>query len=243
MKKRSLTPYIFLIVILSVTIVLCAFTTRGYINYDLPVKIDLPDNIGDYRGFDILNCQNESCLKSFSREDITNSTTCPVCGGNLDILHLSEYQLLPKDTKIMHRTYKRSSGPMFMVSVVVGGHERRSIHKPQRCLVAQGNVISEQYPIEVEISETDSLDVMLMDLNRSKLFFAYWFTDGQRETEKHISRLFWVAWNGIMHNERRRWAYISIAVINNSHSSDPIPDLKKFISDLYPEVSIIDRKF
>jgi len=241
MKKRGLFPYLSLYIILAVAIAACALTTRGYLNPDFPVKMELPDNIGSYHGFDIYNCQNEDCLKSFSSEDITNNVTCPVCGGELDKISLAEHQLLPKDTEILHRSYKSSSGQVFMVAVVVGGHERRSIHKPQRCLVAQGNRINKETSVKVKISETDSLNVMLMELNRSNLFFAYWFTDGRRETSRHISRFLQIAWNGIVHNERRRWAYISVASANSSGDNSK-NNLLEFIGALYSEIRISESK-
>jgi len=50
---------------------------------------------------------------------------CPKCGGRLDQVSLPEHRLLPHDTEIIHRSYRGPSGRIYMVSVVVTGHERR----------------------------------------------------------------------------------------------------------------------
>ena len=238
--KRSLTPYIFLSLVLCTVIALCAFTTRGHFVEELPVKMVLPENMDGYQSFDVLHCQNENCLKSFSSEDLTNTLSCPECGGKLDLVSVAEYQLLPRDTKILHKSYKSASGQIFMVSVVIGGYERRSIHKPQVCIVGQGNTINGQRLMKVPLAQDKYLDTMLIDINRSKLYFAYWFTNGERETALHLTRLLRTAWDGIIHNERRRWAYISVAVANNN-SSEILPELKIFISRIHFIISNKDQ--
>jgi hypothetical protein len=235
--KMRVVAYLCLLAVLLSALVLCAFTTRGDFDAALPVNPVLPDNISGYHGFEILHCQNEDCLKSFSSEDLTNSVVCPDCGGRLDPISVAEHRLLPKDTTILHRAYRSPSGREFAVSVVIGGHERRSIHKPQVCIVGQGNVISGQHLIKVTLDGTANLDVMLMDVNRSHTYFAYWFTDGRLETARHLTRLARTAWDGIIHNQRRRWAYISVSV-RNTGGRDALPELKNFIGQLHPMISL-----
>ena len=236
MNIRRLIPHLSVIAILLASIAVCAFTTKGRFDSTLPVKMQLPQDIGEYHGYEILNCQNEECLKHFDSSDLTNKTVCPVCGGKLDSVSLAEYRLLPRDTIILHRAYRRPSGQPFMVAVVIGGHERRSIHKPQVCIVGQGNTINGQRLIKIPVSRKTAADVMLLEVNRSKLYFAYWFTDGTHETARHLVRLFLTAWDGIIRNERRRWAYISVAAPNNS-SQDSLSELKDFIAKLYPAIN------
>ena len=241
MKPKRLTAYFVTIAVLTVVILICAITTRSRYITDSPVKTILPENIGDYRGYEVYFCQNEECMRSFPQQELTNTTVCPVCGGPLDTIPLSEHLLLPSDTGIVHRNYKSPSGRVFLVSVVVSGQERRSIHKPQRCLVAQGNEITWQKPVTVELNNGTAIKVMLMSLNENRLFFAYWFTDGRHQTASHLSRLTRIAWDGIVYNERRRWAYISIG-LDNPHRSDPLPELKRFIRALYPAIMPTDPR-
>jgi hypothetical protein len=90
--------------------------------------------------------------------------------------------------------------------------------------------------IKIQVNSKTSADVMLLEVNRSNLYFAYWFTDGTHETARHLVRLFLTAWDGIIRNERRRWAYISVAVPNN-RSQDSLPELKEFIAKLYTKIN------
>lgn len=90
--------------------------------------------------------------------------------------------------------------------------------------------------LKIPVSSKTTADVMLLEVNRSKLYFSYWFTDGTHETARHLVRLFITARDGIIRNERRRWAYISVAVSNN-RSADSLPELKDFISKLYPAIN------
>ncbi len=233
METFKFTPHLILVGVLGVFIAVCAFTTQGRVDESMPVRLALPDALGAYYGVDILHCQNERCLKSFSIENLTNSFACPECEGVLDTVSLAERQLLPADTEILHRMYKSDTGRSFYVSVVVGGSERRSIHKPQVCLVAQGNSITKQYPVSVPVSGDKPLDVMLMELNESRMVFAYWFTNGKRTTASHLSRLFWIAWNGIVHGERERWAYISITSSFRGGDDAQVSWLKDRVADLY----------
>jgi len=240
MSKKRIVAYALCQVVLLSAISLCAFTTSARYIDKAPVSLPLPDRLGDYTGEDVLFCQNPDCLQSFYVSDLTNSAVCPKCGGRLDQVSLPEHRLLPHDTEIIHRSYRGPSGRIYMVSVVVTGHERRGIHKPQVCLVGQGNVITEQYPLEIELPHNESFEVMLMNLNRGRLFFTYWFTDGKHETARHIDRLLRIAVDGIVHNERRRWAYISVGLQNQGISS-PLSELKQFAALLHAALRV-DRR-
>jgi hypothetical protein len=176
-------------------------------------------------------------MQSFSGTELTNRMVCPECGGRLDPVSLPEHHLLPADTTIIHRSFTAPDGTVFSVALVIGGHERRSIHKPQVCIVAQGNVINAQKLIKVPLERERNLDVMLLDVNRSKIYFAYWFTDGKHETARHLTRLALTAWDGVVRNKRRRWAYISVTVSGGRRHAK-LAELKKFIAALHNEISV-----
>ncbi|NQU39064.1 MAG: exosortase-associated EpsI family protein [Lentisphaerae bacterium] len=235
MEKKLLTKHLILIAAIGAAILLAALTTTGRLDPSLPVAHGLPDEVASYRGALILYCQNPSCMHSFAQEAEHPASTCPDCHGAVESMALIEKQLLPSDTSIDRRVYSSGSRRRFTVSVVHGGYERRSIHKPQVCLVAQGNTITRQYKIPVPMPGDPGFKIMVMELNGSSRFFAYWFTDGQHETASHFSRLFWIAWDGLVHNERRRWAYISL-ITDSDNSDTTVADLKHFVRDLHPQL-------
>ena len=49
-----------------------------------------------------------------------------------------EIATLPADTQIVRREYLDSAGDRIMASIVLSGGEKRSIHRPEVCLPAQG---------------------------------------------------------------------------------------------------------
>jgi hypothetical protein len=235
MEKRTLTQHLILTGILGMAALLCAFTTRGRMNSSPPVEGELPLAFGPYRSSLILHCQSLDCMHSLTPQDDSHPTACPDCGGALDPVSLPEKQMLPADTRIRRRLYTAPSGLKYAVAIVEGGYERRSIHKPQVCLVGQGHTITAQRRMQIPLKDTNVLPLTVMEMDGGQRVFAYWFTDGSRLTSSHLARLFWIAWDGIVHNERRRWAYISITMPGVSSSSNAV-NLKQFTSDLYPQL-------
>ena len=235
MEKQRIVTYIVLIVALVLAICLCAFTTKGQLDLSLPVALKLPTELSGYKSLNILHCQNEQCLSSHTAPSLDDESQCPECGSSLDPISLAEKKLLPADTEIVHKIYRGENGERYQVSVVVSGYDRRSIHKPQVCLVAQGHRISKQYSSVIKLNENKNLDITIMELDSSRNLFAYWFTNGELETASHLNRLFHTAWDGIIHNKRRRWAYISIYSSMNNRQQFTI-ELNDFIGKLYPSL-------
>ncbi len=234
MEKRKFTPYIVLFVVLGLAIILCAFTTVGVPNESLPVASELPSHVNGYAGSDILYCQDEQCMHTCV-SPAQNVVTCPLCDAPLDPVSLAEKRLLPKDTLVKHRLYKSPSGSEIFVSMVIGGHERRSIHKPQVCLVAQGHQIDMQRAVEMEMRGDHDLEVAMLELDGGRSVYFYWFTNGEVETASHLVRLFRTAWDGVVHNKRARWAYISL-YLNQPVRSLPMDEVEAFVRALYPKL-------
>jgi EpsI family protein len=232
MERQRVISYIAVLVILVAAMGICALTTQGRRDTALPVKMSLPEQLVGFEGIGVLFCQNEQCMRSHLSTDLADATTCPECGAALDPVSVAEKTLLPSDTVILHRVYRGARGQQFSVSVVLGGAERRSIHKPQVCLVAQGHRINKQRSISVAVDHDQALDVALLELDASRGVFAYWFTNGAVETASHLERLFWTAWDGVIHNRRRRWAYISI-YSSTIGGRAPKAELSAFIGQLY----------
>jgi hypothetical protein len=236
MEKSTLTKHLILAGVLGAGIILVALTTQGQLDPTPPVGNALPDTLGACRSMEVLYCQNEECMTSFATNVTTAATiVCGACETAVDTVSLAEKQMLPRDTRIDRRLYTAPSGRRYTVSVVEGGYERRSIHRPQVCLVAQGNTITKQQRLRVPLPQLRPLELTAMEMNGGTQLFAYWFTDGERQTASHWARLFWIAWDGVIHNERRRWAYIAI-VTHSGDTAGAQSDLMKFIPDLYHHI-------
>jgi hypothetical protein len=134
-----------------------------------------------------------------------------------------ERQLLPADTGFSRRTYVLIADPSQQVflSIVLSGHDRTSIHRPELCLVGQGWTIRGSfthrfdYPgdgrgfpatvlrVEKEIA-TGTGRVLVPQL------VAYYFVGGDTVVASHWHRIATDAWNRVAHGRADRWAYVLI---------------------------------
>jgi len=212
-----------------------------------PLRLRLPQQVGFRRAQRVLFCQNQNCGRSFSDEQTL--TRCPLCGSPLDEAAPAEKNLLPPGTRIVRRRYASIGEPPFLVSIVFSDQERRSIHRPQVCLVGQGYSIVDQQLLKVPLPSRPPLEVMVLlalkgdgakdetsELSRRSCH-AYWFVNSEgRETPYHFNRLLWTAWDAVVKNRRPAWAYLTVASACRGQLDDERRRLAAFIQELYPEL-------
>ena len=110
------------------------------------VPLELPDELGPWRAERVYYCTSNQCARSWLQSQLPEEpAACPECGAALAGISLGEINLLPDATPIFRRVYRRAGHPDIMATVVFSGIERRSIHRPQVCLVGQGNRILDEY--------------------------------------------------------------------------------------------------
>ncbi|MEI6377229.1 MAG: exosortase-associated EpsI family protein, partial [bacterium] len=68
-----------------------------------------------------------------------------------------EKYVLPKDTVIVKKTYTDPKGDILNAQIVLAGAEKRSIHRPELCLPAQGWAINRRQTIPVTLSNGRSI--------------------------------------------------------------------------------------
>lgn len=212
---------------------------------DQPVTLDLPEELGPYFGESLLFCQRDQCLSQFLESGVTDPSVCPRCGGALDTISLGEHLLLPSGTPIFRKRYLLAQTPPVDVTVVFSGRERRSIHRPQVCLTAQGQSI--QNEIEVDLSRTgrEPLTYRLLDLYHEQTLpdgrtvphrglYAYWFFNPEVETASHVDRLVRMAFDNIVRNYRPRWAYVIVSSPQVGENDRPRDRIETVIHLLEP---------
>jgi hypothetical protein len=247
METKSFKPYFVVIGLMVATSLLLAFTVNVKVSDEAGVRMFLPDQVGQWHGEDILYCQNAACQKDFNGGEIKGSDVCPACGGKLSSMSKAERDMLPSDTGLVRKRYASSDGRVVYVSIVLSGKERGSIHRPQMCLVGQGQEIVRSVTIPVPMNGRKPLDVMSLELLRRyktaegqpreyASYYSYWFVGKGRETSSHIQRMIWMATDRIFHNVSHRWAYIAVAGTRDKNSEDYQEEMASFIHDLYPEV-------
>ncbi len=139
-------------------------------------------------------------------------------GFSSEILEPSEAELtvLPSDTIIEKRRYVADSGDWMVVSLVVGGKSKSSIHRPELCLPAQG--LRMERPRTRSVAGRDWRFISLATKDSPTFGFAYTFFNQEGfKTASHVSRIFRDVVDRSVLNRIDRWVMVTV---NASRSDD-----------------------
>ena len=183
-------------------IVLLAFVTVGLSTiFLLPkggaqaagIRLDLPEFIGNWKG---------------TEGEITEK----------ERVGLGE----KSGTEFARKTYRNLDGYEILVSIVLSGHDMStSIHRPERCLTAQGWAIQESEPVSITlarggvfpVTKLRNTRIVTIDGNSAarELQTFYWFVSSDQITAGHWSR--WAIDNRdrLFKGKNQRWAFILIS--------------------------------
>jgi len=157
-----------------------------------------------------------------------------VPGFAAEVLEPSEAELhvLPSDTRFDKRRYVAEDGTWFLVTVVIGGHSKSSIHRPELCLPSQGFQMREPQTVRADGAEWHLVTLERKDA--ASLGFAYTFfnQDGFR-TSSHLKRIFRDIWDRSVLGRIDRWVMVTV---NSSESDEKA--LVKFLTQLKKDGSL-----
>ena len=255
METKRYIPYIICLVLFGAAFFALSIDRKVYGNPEAPVDLSLPDRIDDYTGHDITYCQNPKCSIQMEVSELLEGGTCINCESEVGHISIGEKNLLPAGTPIFKRMYKSGGGRNITVSFVFSGVERRSIHKPQICLKAQGNTIRNETTETVEIpGREDPLDIRVLDIarpykdqngnNQQHLgLYSYWFFNPEVETCYHNIRLTRMASDNIFRSYRPRWAYVIVSTSRLYKDKEKdMQAIKDFIPYLMPPIEELREK-
>jgi len=211
------------------------------------IVLALPDQVGGWRGSNILFCPDRTCGGQYFEAELKGSTLCPKCGRPLSNMNWAEHSMLPADTGLVRKYYALPGNQVGIhVTIVLSGDDRSSIHRPQVCMTAAGNEITDERTIQIPLAgRKELLQVRVMDMSRAYTredgspgsytsYYAYWFVGKGRETASHIERMAWMAYDRIFHGVSHRWAYISMAGSRVPGSDAHLQTIANFASQLHP---------
>jgi hypothetical protein len=176
--------------------------------------------------------------------------------GTEDPVSPSELAMLPGDTEFAKKIYQDLRGDTLTAQVVLSGGEKRSIHRPEICLPAQGWTIRSGEVIPVMLSNGRTLDVMKLTLTRQievapgenrtlKNYFLYWFVGKNSTTPYHWVRLAKTNWDMVTKKLQHRWAYVIVsAPVLEGFKPDAKSDeqtldmLKDFVREAVPKFQL-----
>ncbi len=241
------------------------YLSRPRVIYGNPtgeIPLEMPTKLGGYTAERMLFCNSDQCSRAFRESTLrieTNGvvevrTTCPVCDSDLAPISIGEKKLLPDNTPIFRREYIRDGSLPIQATIVFSGIERRSIHRPQTCLVSQGNRITNEYPYDVKTGPDSTLEITILELQQFygeadgtktsvSSIYAYWLFNPERETNSHLSRFLHMAIDNSLRNYRPRWGYVSISLLRDPKKPDAWKDqLNEFVPLLYPVLEEVREK-
>jgi len=138
-------------------------------------------------------------------------------GFSMEIVEPSEAELhvLPSDTRFEKRRYVADDGSWHVVSAVVGGRSKNSIHRPELCLPAQGFQMRD--PRVIQVGGTEWHLVTLARKDAGSLGFAYTFYNQEGfRTSSHLKRIFRDVWDRSVLGRIDRWVMVTV----NSSTAD-----------------------
>jgi hypothetical protein len=164
----------------------------------------------------------------------------------------SERVILPPDTEFAKKLYSDGLGTDIHCQIVLAGAEKRSIHRPEVCLPAQGWTIKSGQVVPVTLANGRVLDVMKLVVSRPVVLsngqqrelntvFCYWFVGKNATTPHHMVRVLKTNIDMLLHNVNHRWAYViaSMPVLEGFVPGGKGLDattqtVERFIADLAP---------
>lgn len=157
------------------------------------IVLALPDNVGEWKGRDA----------AVKPEELAG---------------------LAPDTGFARRFYRDANGNEMYVSIVLSGTDMaNSIHRPERCLSAQGWTVERSDKVRIDLpGGQPPLVVTKLADERETRFDAthtlalrnlnyYWFIGSHDITASHWTRTFIDVKDRLLHGEAQRWAYITVA--------------------------------
>lgn len=179
-----------------------------------PPEVVLPAQLRGYRTDAIRYCHNEQCARPvYASHVASDRAACPVCGGALHDISLGEKTVLPADTRFLKRVY-RIGAYDFLVTVVIGGRHRCSIHRPELCMPAQGYVMSDSQTLSVSGRAFRSIRLSGEFVPSSVLSYTFFNQTGFR-TASHTKRILMDAWDRSVHNRIDRWVMVTVTASSN----------------------------
>jgi ribosomal protein L34E len=238
-----------LIILLGVTCsALMTAVEVNFVDRD-PVRMELPDAIGAWRGEKVWNCPSGDCGRQVMESQAAEGHTCPDCGEPLNGISVAEARFLPPDTIMRRSQYSRADGTIVNASVVRSGKGRTSIHRPQVCLTGGGNDITATKKIRMAFEDGSTLAVKVLYLTRivpdergrpmpMHSYYAYWFAGRHHETPHHIERMFWMAADKVIRSETYPWAYISLTGARQPGRDDHLVEIEALLREMVPRLRL-----
>jgi len=157
-----------------------------------------------------------------------------------------EHDVLGKDTEFARKLYTTRYGAELYVSIVLSGQDvNTSLHRPDRCLPAQGWTITGQSTEALPLSDGTTIHAIRLhnestnDANEHSIYY-YWFVGCNDVVASPMQRSM-IDWRDrLFRGYNQRWAYITVAaeLRNDAPETQASADaaIKSFVAELFPKI-------
>ncbi len=192
------------------------------------VKLELPEKVGDWTGQDM---------------KITDL----------------EISTLGKETGFARKLYTNRRGDKLQATIVLAGQDMNtSIHRPERCLKAQGWSLTSAPKVMIPIPDRGMLETtrleafQMLKADDGKIIPVsnlnyYWFVGCEDITASHFARTRIDISDRLLHGYNQRWAYFTVAATlakgygRTAEQADVM--IQDFIKLVVPETHLPSVKF
>ncbi len=166
--------------------------------------------------------------------------------------------MLAKDTAFARKLYTNGRGGQIFASIVLSGQDLdNSIHRPERCLPAQGWTIADSRVVTVPLTHGPLHELKATRLHNVRKVPTkqggtmpiynlnyYWFVGWKDITPSHFERTYIDIKDRILYGYNQRWAYITVAATitdglqpfgRNEAETDAM--VRDFIQKLLPQIN------
>jgi hypothetical protein len=166
-------------------------------------------------------------------------------------------ETLPQDTSFGARRYTAGDGAWTLVSVVLMGRDRTSIHKTEYCMQGMGWRIDRERsaPVNIHVDRPYPYDLPAMkyitsrevDVNGQRqqvqgVYIAWFVADNDEFTADHWQRMWWLARDLMTAGVLQRWALVSyFSVCSPGHEEATFERMKKLVATTAPEFLLVPR--
>ena len=181
-------------------------------------KVELPLALKGYDVDEVAYCQNEQCSAMFPRsvlDGAAGEVKCPKCGSETAGCTLGERTVLPADTILIKRIYRSPLGHEYLVSAVIGGQSKSSIHRPELCMPAQGFLMRSPRNITAGEAKRPFRAIRLERPGMSPVTLSYTFFNQQGvRTSSHARRIIADTLDRSVLNRLDRWVMLTVLASN-----------------------------
>jgi EpsI family protein len=174
-------------------------------------------------------------------------------GADQPILQ-GEKDSLGPDTQFVRKLYTDARGDQIFVSIVLSGPDMStSIHRPERCLPAQGWTVVDTSVVGIPMKQGNLAATRLRNIRSFRpekgapvtiySLDYYWFVGHDTQTPSHLQRTWLDIRDRVLKGQNQQWAYVTvISTITKGlypfGRSEPETDelLRNFIRELVPQV-------